>query len=72
MSETSKEIAKDFVRPFTKDDLDNCWPYYKDYFVDVLNGEYDLSEAREDLRSLVNSRFDKRIEKHLDDKELKF
>ena len=45
---------------FTEDDLDNCWEYYKVYLLDILNGEYDLKEAREDLRSLIGSKFDNR------------
>lgn len=45
---------------FTEDDLDNCWDYYKSYLVDILNGEYDLDEARSDLRGLVGTKFDQR------------
>lgn len=39
---------------FSEDDLDMFWPYYKTYLVEILNGEYDLDTAREDLRSLIN------------------
>ena len=45
----------------TEEDLYNCWPYYKSYFVDILNGDYDLDQAREDLHSLIGSEYDKRI-----------
>ena len=45
---------------FTEEDLDNCWVYYKSYLVDILNKDYDLDGAIEDLRSLVGSEFDKR------------
>jgi len=45
---------------FTEEDLDACWPYYKTYFVDVLNGEYSLDGAREDLRELIGSKYDSR------------
>jgi hypothetical protein len=45
---------------FTIEDLDACWVYAKEYFVDILNGEYDLEQAREDLRGLIGSPFDKR------------
>ena len=45
---------------FTEDDLDNCWPHHKAYFVDVLNKEYDLDEAISDLKSLVGSKHDPR------------
>lgn len=46
---------------FTEEDLDACWIYYKSYLVDILNGEYDLDQAREDLRGLINSEYDKRV-----------
>lgn len=46
---------------FTEEDLDNCWSYYKSYLIDILNGDYDLQVAREDLRSLISSEFDKRV-----------
>lgn len=47
-------------KKFTEEDLDNCWSYYKQYLVDILNGEYELETAREDLRGLIGSKFDKR------------
>lgn len=47
---------------FTEEDLDNCWSYYKSYLIDILNGEYDLEEARSDLKGLIGSEFDKRVE----------
>jgi hypothetical protein len=56
---TSNEEAET-VPEFTEDDLDNCWNYHKSYFVDILNGEYDLDKAREDLRGLIGSEFDRR------------
>lgn len=46
---------------FTEEDLENCWVYQRAYFVCILNGEYDLDDAREDLRDLIGSKFDKRI-----------
>jgi len=45
---------------FTEEDLDSCWLHCKAYFLDVLNGEYDVATAREDLRSLIGSRYDLR------------
>lgn len=48
---------------FTEEDLDNCWQYYKCYLIDILNGDYDLEEAREDLRGLIGSEHDKRNKK---------
>jgi len=46
---------------FTEIDLDNCWPYYKTYLVQILNGEYPLDEARLDLQSLIGTEYDHRI-----------
>lgn len=45
---------------FTLDDLIYCWPYCKEYLVDILNGDYDLNEARNDLNGLIGSEFDLR------------
>jgi len=47
---------------FTEEDLDNCWQYYKSYLIDILNGDYDLDTARDDLRGLIGSKYDKRTE----------
>ncbi len=46
---------------FTEDDLNNCWWHYKSYLIDILNGDYDLEEARKDLRGLIGSEFDRRV-----------
>jgi len=43
---------------FTEDDITNCWIYHLSYFADILNGNYSVEEAREDLLSLINSKFD--------------
>lgn len=54
---------------FTKDDLDACWsPHYLNYFIDILNGDYKLEVAREDLLSLINSKFDSRRENKIIDR----
>jgi len=45
---------------FTEDDLDSCWPHYKAYLVEILNGEYTLDAAKEDLISLIGSKYDSR------------
>lgn len=37
---------------FTEEDLD-VWPFYKSYLIELLNGEYDIKEARIDLLSLL-------------------
>jgi len=47
-------------RTFTEEDLDACWEYYKTYLVEILNGVYSLDDAREDLESLIDSKYDKR------------
>ena len=48
---------------FTEDDLDNCWEYQKTYLLEILNGEYELTDAREDLKGLIGSQYDDRIPK---------
>lgn len=45
---------------FTEEDLDAVWGYYKDYFLEVLNGEYAIEDARNDLLSLIGSKWDQR------------
>lgn len=45
---------------FTEDDLDSVWQDYKYYIVQILNKEYKLEEAIEDLRSLIGSEYDPR------------
>lgn len=45
---------------FSEEDLDSCWPYYKSYLIDILNGSYDLNDARNDLSGLIGSEYDKR------------
>ncbi len=51
------------VMKFTEDDLLNCWPAWSMvYFVEILNGDYKLEAAREDLRSLIGSKYDNRTE----------
>ena len=46
---------------FSEDDINACWPLHGlAYFVDVLNGDYCLDEARADLRSLKGTKWDLR------------
>jgi len=45
---------------FTTDDFDSVWYYHADYFVDVLNGDMTLEDAREALRGLIGSKWDPR------------
>ena len=49
-------------RPFNEGDL-VVWGYAESRLLDILNGEYDLEEARADLRSLIGSQFDNRVNK---------
>jgi hypothetical protein len=51
---------EDEKHQFTEDDLDNCWPYYKTHLLEILNNEYPPEEAREDLLSLIGSKYDNR------------
>lgn len=46
---------------FTEDDLD-VWPYYKSYLIELLNGEYSIEEAREDLLSLLAVKNNRKVE----------
>lgn len=64
-NDNSKEVplfTEDFTEDFTEEDLE-IWIDYKYYFVKILNGTYDLNEAREDLRSLIGSKYDSRVSK---------
>ena len=54
-------MSEDNEIKFTEEDLDNCWIFYKSYLIDILNGDYKIEEAREDLRGLIGSEFDKRV-----------
>lgn len=46
----------------TEADLDACWPHYKQYLVDILNGEYLPQDAREDIMNLIGSEYDNRVQ----------
>ena len=49
----------------TEEDVDACWPiYHKAYLVDILNGDYSVEQAKEDITSLIGSRFDPRKDSH--------
>jgi hypothetical protein len=47
---------------FAEEDL-YLWPHRDFYLLQLLNGAYDIADARDDLKSLVDRRDD-------DDKEL--
>jgi hypothetical protein len=44
----------------TTEDVLLLWPYAIEYLVDILNDEYGVIAARDDLRSLIGSRHDPR------------
>lgn len=46
---------------FTVEDLSACWPHHAEYLVDILNEEYTVEDAIKDLKSLIGSKFDKRV-----------
>ena len=54
-------IEEGNMKKFTVDDVESCWTYYKEYLVDILNGEYSVESAREDLGGLVGSEYDPRV-----------
>jgi hypothetical protein len=57
LKESSKNTNK---KKITKDDVEYCWPYATTYLAEILNGSYDIDEARRDLLSLVGSKYDPR------------
>lgn len=67
ITENSEENLNtpDGTRIFTEDDLDVCWPHYKSYLIDILNGEYSVEEARDDLKGLIGSKWDTRVNNHI-------
>lgn len=54
---------------FTEEDVEACWEYGTEYgteyLVQILNGEYPVESAREDLKSLIGSKWDKRVTNNL-------
>lgn len=44
----------------TLDDVNTLWPHALEYLVDLLNGDYGIFAAREDIRSLIGSSHDPR------------
>ena len=44
----------------TIEDIDSCWEYHKEYLVDILNGDYELKDAQEDITGLIQSKWDAR------------
>ena len=48
---------------FTEEDLRACWGTYPslNHFVDILNGECSVEETRNDVKSLIGTKYDERI-----------
>ena len=44
----------------TKEEIIANWEYYLDYLVDILNKDYDLDTAIEDLKGFRGSKYDMR------------
>lgn len=46
----------------TTDDIESCWKndHVMSYFAELLNGDYQASTLREDLLSLIGSKYDPR------------
>lgn len=56
------KVGSEVEPKFTEEDLRSCWQgHHVSYLIDILNGEYDLNEAREDLKSLIGSVYDTRV-----------
>ena len=49
------------MNEFNMDDLTSCWISYKEYLLEILNGEYTVQEAKDDLRSLIGTKYDLRV-----------
>lgn len=49
----------------TSDDIKLWGQYAYEYFADVLNGEYTLTDAVSDIRSLIGSQFDSRAPQNI-------
>jgi len=46
---------------FTIEDVSSCWELADSYLVHILNGEYEIEDARNDLMSLIGSKYDERV-----------
>ena len=44
----------------TEEDVLAVWPYHLTYLVQIINGEYSVESAREDVLGLIGSSFDPR------------
>ena len=49
------------ISRFSMEDLEACWnDYPKERLIDILNGDYTVEDARDDLRSLIGTKYDSR------------
>ena len=49
------------MKIITKEDILACWPdHYMAYLIEILNGTYSGETAKEDLESLIGSKYDLR------------
>ena len=54
-------MVGEVVSRFSIEDLDACWnDYLKQRLIDILNGDYIVEDARDDLRSLIGTKYDAR------------
>jgi len=71
LAEQEQDQAADFAafeenerlqnETFTDEDIRVLWQDHAyGYFLDILNGKYDIDDARADLRSLIGSIYDPR------------
>jgi len=44
----------------TIDDIRSVWPYCDHYLVEILNGEYLVEDAVNDVKSLIGTKYDSR------------
>jgi|GEM_PF-2721877 hypothetical protein len=54
-------FMSDKKEKFTEEDIVDCWDAHVFYLMGILNGDYNIDEAREDLRSLIGSKYDPRL-----------
>ena len=57
---TEDDLGAAPAPPFTRDDLYAIQWDYTYYFLQILNGEYPVEDARADLRSLIGTKWDNR------------
>ncbi len=59
--EAANSVQGAVISRFTIDDLRACWlDYPNERLIDILNGDYTVEEARDDLRGLIGTKWDAR------------